>query len=74
MDGTIARVIAEKGFGFVKGDDQKDYFFHRSDFRGFFDDLVEDTKGGRVIKVTFTPTFTTKGPRAADVVRTDSGI
>ena len=28
--GTVKKVIADRGFGFITGDDGKDYFFHRS--------------------------------------------
>ena len=27
--GTIKRVIADRGFGFIAADDEKEYFFHR---------------------------------------------
>lgn len=33
MNGTISKVIAEKGFGFIKGDDGQEYFVHRSAVR-----------------------------------------
>jgi cold shock CspA family protein len=66
--------MADKGFGFIHGEDKKDYFFHRSDFNGFFDDLVEDVGAGRSIKVEFEITPSAKGPRAANVVRVDGGV
>ena len=28
--GTIKKVVADRGFGFITSSDQKDYFFHRS--------------------------------------------
>lgn len=28
MQGKIKTFSADKGFGFIKGDDEKDYFFH----------------------------------------------
>lgn len=39
MTGTVARVIQDKGFGFIKcGED--DYFFHRSEVDGRFEKLL----------------------------------
>jgi cold shock protein len=74
MNGTVIRLTADKGFGFIKGDDNKDYFFHRSDLNGFFDDLVRDFSEGRKIHVTFDSAPSLKGPRAANVVRVDGGV
>jgi cold shock CspA family protein len=33
MKGTIKTYLPEKKYGFIKGDDGKDYFFHESEFR-----------------------------------------
>ena len=27
--GTIKKIVADRGFGFITGEDGKDYFFHR---------------------------------------------
>lgn len=61
--GTVKRVISDRGFGFILGDDAKEYFFHRDAVEGDldFDRLV----GGE--KVTFDVTSSPKGPRAAKV-------
>lgn len=75
MEGTVVRVMEDKGFGFIKGDvDKKDYFFHQSDLNGFFEDLVHDLQEGKVIRVTFEATIGQKGPRAAQVTRIDGGV
>lgn len=74
MNGTIARIIVDKGFGFIKGEDNKDYFFHRSDLTGFFDDLAADVESGREIKVTFDSVPSLKGLRASNVTRLDGGV
>jgi cold shock CspA family protein len=66
--------MSDKGFGFIKGEDKKDYFFHRSDLNGFFEDLVQDFDGGRVIHVTFESVPSPKGPRASEVSRVDGGV
>lgn len=73
MKGTIANVIADKGFGFINGEDGAQYFFHRSEFNGFFDDLVQDMEKKK-IAVTFERTESIKGPRAKEVNRIDGGM
>lgn len=61
--GTIKKVIAERGFGFIAADDAKEYFFHRDglDSSLNFDRLV----GGE--KVEFEIEQSPKGARAAQV-------
>ena len=61
--GTIKKVVADRGFGFITSSDQKDYFFHRSalDYSLDFDQLV----GGE--KVEFDIEQSPKGPRASRV-------
>jgi cold shock CspA family protein len=72
MNGTIIRIFADKKFGFIKGEDEKEYFFHMTDVDGFFDDLAEDVLERRMtVKVMFEPTVSQKGPRAANVARVD---
>jgi CspA family cold shock protein len=61
--GTIKKVIAERGFGFITADDAKDYFFHRGALEPSldFDRLV----GGE--RVQFEIESSPKGPRAQAV-------
>ena len=61
--GTIKKVIADRGFGFIAAEDSKEYFFHRSgvDSPLDFDRLV----GGE--RVQFEIETSQKGPRAKDV-------
>ena len=33
MTGTISKVISDKGFGFIQGEDGQEYFMHRSAVR-----------------------------------------
>jgi len=33
MNGTISKVISDKGFGFIQGEDRQEYFMHRSAVR-----------------------------------------
>lgn len=61
MDGVIKRVVGDKGFGFVRGEDGVEYFFHRDEMavKGQFDTLREN-----VTRVTFAIGTSPKGPRA----------
>jgi CspA family cold shock protein len=61
--GTVKKVVADRGFGFISADDEKEYFFHRSglDSSLEFDRLV----GGE--RVEFEIEQSPKGPRAAHV-------
>jgi CspA family cold shock protein len=61
--GTIKKVVAERGFGFITAQDATDYFFHRDglDSSLDFDRLV----GGE--HVSFEIEASPKGPRASQV-------
>src|SRR5947209_2083262 len=62
MNGTIKRLVSDKGFGFILASDGNEYFFHNSacaDTR--FDDLREGQG------VTFEKGQGPKGPRAENV-------
>lgn len=63
MNGTIARLVRDKGFGFIRGEDGQDRFFHRSGVGGStrFEDLDEN------MRVSFEHEESGKGPRATDV-------
>jgi CspA family cold shock protein len=62
MNGTIKRLVSEKGFGFVAAEDGSEYFFHQSACAGTrFDDLREGQA------VTFEKGQGPKGPRAENV-------
>jgi cold shock CspA family protein len=74
MNGIVTRLVDTKGFGFITGEDKVDYFFHRTDFSGFYEDLEVDLQKKRVIQVTFEPASTEKGPRARNVNRVDGGV
>lgn len=71
MKGTVTRVIYDKRFGFIKGEDNKEYFFHMTDFIGSFEDLVTDFEAKRSIPVEFNSVSTPKGMRADTVTRMD---
>jgi len=61
--GTVKKVVADRGFGFITADDAKEYFFHRNSLDSTldFDRLV----GGE--KVKFDVEQSPKGPRASRV-------
>jgi len=61
MNGTIKRIVNEKGFGFVEASDGREYFFHQSGCNGQFDQMREGQA------VTFDTGQGPKGPRAENV-------
>ena len=61
--GTIKKVVADRGFGFITADDTKEYFFHRSAVESSLD--FDRLNGGE--KVSFEIENSPKGPRAARV-------
>ena len=62
MNGTIKRLVSDKGFGFILATDGNEYFFHNSAVSGArFDDLREGQA------VTFERGQGPKGPRAESV-------
>ena len=60
--GTIARLLIDKGFGFIRDESGIEHFFHRSSVRGAVFELLREGQ-----RVDFTPEDSGKGPRAGDV-------
>lgn len=60
LNGRIARIVADKGFGFISSDDV-DFFFHHTGCVDNFDDM----KAGQL--VTFEYEQSQKGPRANNI-------
>ena len=60
--GTIARLLIDKGFGFIRDESGMEHFFHRSSVRGAVFELLREGQ-----RVEFTPEDSPKGPRAGDV-------
>jgi cold shock protein len=58
--GTVKKVIADRGFGFITADDEKEYFFHRNSLEASLD--FDRMVGGE--KVEFDIEQSPKGPRA----------
>ena len=67
MNGKITSFVNEKGFGFIRGEDGKDYFFHARDFSGSRPEAFTDG-----LPVKFKPTATPKGYRAYDCQTVDA--
>ena len=62
-EGTVKKVISERGFGFITAEDGKDYFFHRDGLTASID--FDRLNGGE--KVTFDVESGPKGDRAKNV-------
>ena len=60
--GTIARLLIDKGFGFIRDESGVEHFFHRSAVRGAVFELLREGQ-----RVEFSNEDSPKGPRAADV-------
>ena len=62
INGTVKKLVSEKGFGFVEASDGSEYFFHQSACMGSpFESLREGQP------VTFDKGQGPKGPRAENV-------
>ena len=60
--GTIARLLIDKGFGFIRDEGGIEHFFHRSSVRGAVFELLREGQ-----RVEFTTEDSGKGPRAGEV-------
>jgi CspA family cold shock protein len=61
--GTVKKVVSDRGFGFITGEDGKDYFFHRDAMDATID--FDQLRGGE--KVEFEIESSPRGPRAGKV-------
>jgi CspA family cold shock protein len=61
--GTIKKVVADRGFGFITAEDGKEYFFHRNALQAPLD--FDRLSGGE--SVSFEIEASPKGPRAVQV-------
>ena len=60
--GKIKRLMKDRGFGFIRGNDGQEVFFHRSSLEGVaFESLTEG------LDVQFEIEQSPKGPRAGKV-------
>jgi len=58
--GTIKKIVADRGFGFIVAEDGKEYFFHRGGLQAPLE--FERLTGGE--RVEFEIEQSPKGPRA----------
>jgi len=68
MTGKIKTLRAEKGFGFIKGDGGREYFFHQSAIYGEGIDMLREGDSVEFDQGADGP----KGPRAENVRRTST--
>ncbi|HET9083391.1 MAG TPA: cold shock domain-containing protein [Candidatus Limnocylindrales bacterium] len=61
--GTIKKIVADRGFGFIVAEDAKEYFFHRGGLDSSLD--FDRLSGGE--RVEFEIETGAKGPRATRV-------
>ena len=61
-NGTIARLLIDKGIGFIRDEGGIEHFFHRSAVRGAVFELLREGQ-----RVDFTIEESQKGPRAGEV-------
>ena len=61
-NGTIKKLIRDRGFGFISDTDGKEVFFHQT---GVLDNKFETLTEGQ--EVTFDVESSQKGPRAINV-------
>ena len=62
INGTIKRMVSDKGFGFVQAGDGTEYFFHQS---ACADTRFDNLREGQT--VTFEKGQGPKGPRAENI-------
>ena len=61
-NGTIKRLVRDRGFGFIRDDGGQEWFFHRSSVtEGAFEQLNEGQR------VSFDEEPSAKGPRAGNI-------
>ncbi len=64
MTGTVKKFNAEKGYGFIHGEDNKDYFFHYTALKM---DNFKTAETGE--KVEFDVEESERGLRATNIVK-----
>ncbi len=62
MQGTIKRVIRDRGFGFIRSAEGREIFFHRSSLQGLSFETIKEGDN-----VEFEVENGPKGPRATSV-------
>lgn len=66
MNGTVSNIVIAKGFGFIRGEDGVEYFFHRTACRNVKNGIDGLQVGD---SVNFESGSSAKGPRAEELRR-----
>ncbi len=61
--GTVKKIVSDRGFGFISGEDGREYFFHRTGVARPLD--FDRLAGGE--RVAFDVQASDRGPRAVNV-------
>ena len=61
--GTVKKVVADRGFGFIAAEDEKEYFFHRGASIPRSTLIASSAASASQFEIEQSP----KGPRAAQV-------
>ena len=64
-EGRIKKIIHDRGFGFVRGDDGNEVFFHRTELTTVDFDSLEEGQ-----QVSYEVVNSPKGPRARNLKAT----
>lgn len=64
MEGKVKNTFPGNGFGFIRGTDKRDYFFHMSELRGGL--VLSEMKTDDPVKFDADPDYP-KGARAIDI-------
>jgi len=70
MNGVVKSFLSDKRYGFIRGEDGKDYFFHKEDVdRPTWDNIGLAWSDGdqRAVRVSFNPVKSPKGTRANSI-------
>lgn len=66
--GYIKSLNLEKFYGWIESE-EVDFFFHKSTFQGDWEKLARDWRSEENIGVMFENGYSSKGPRAENVIR-----
>jgi cold shock CspA family protein len=66
MQGTLKTVFRNNGFGFIESG-RLEYFFHKSNFDGHWEDLCDDYEKNVQVELSFVEVQGERGPRAEEV-------
>ena len=66
MTGTVKALILNRLYGFLRGDDSTDYFFHISDLAD--GTIFEDLRRGDSVEFSALEPRPQKGPRATNIM------